>query len=91
MSPSLTLSPTFLNHFATVPSSIVSLNLGILIISTSSGITVLESSSETIFVVSEILSLSSFSVESPLIILEISSPFFPIIAKRVSTGAVPPS
>ena len=91
MSPSLTLSPTFLNHFATVPSSIVSLNLGIFIISTSSGITILESSSETVFVVSEILSFSSFSLESPLIILEISSPFSPIIAKRVSTGAVPPS
>ena len=41
--------------------------------------------------VSEILSFSFFSLEAPLIILEISSPFSPIIAKRVSTGAVPPS
>ena len=91
MSPSLTLSPTFLNHLATVPSSIVSLNLGMFIISTSSGMPVMEPSSETFFVVSEILSFSFFSLEAPLIILEMSSPFSPIIAKRVSTGAVPPS
>ena len=33
MSPSFTLSPTFFSHFATTPSSMVSLSRGILIIS----------------------------------------------------------
>ena len=38
ISPSFTVSPTFLSHEATVPSSMVSLNLGIVINSAPSGI-----------------------------------------------------
>ena len=88
ISPSSTLSPTFFNHEATVPSSMVSLSLGIAITFTPSGIDVV--------VVSETVSSGETSFEgssgvTPFKIPEISSPSSPIIARRTSTGDVSPS
>ena len=93
ISPSSTLSPTFLIQVATVPSVIVSLKRGIVITCTPLGI-----STPTAAVVSVTTSsLTSFmaSVFSafafPPIKVEISSPSSPIIANKVSTGEVSPS
>ena len=90
ISPSFTKSPTFLFHLATVPSSIVSLNLGMFIISTPSGIELDSFSFEITIFSSNWFSFELF--DSPFLSKsEISSPLLPIIASNVSTGAVPPS
>ena len=79
------MSPTFFNQEATVPSSMVSLRRGIVIISTFSG-------NATSSFDSSGAAASVFTTGvSPLKCAEISSPLLPMIAKRVSTGAVPPS
>ena len=93
ISPSLTVSPTFIFHFATVPSSIVSLSLGIVMTSAPSGIaTVSEDAPVSAEGATTFFSSGSDVVTSPPeSSAEMSSPLSPIIAKSVSTGAVPPS
>ena len=94
ISPSFISSPTFFNHVATVPSVIVSLKRGIVTTITPSppapkgGAAGLDLETSTLS--------SAFAVVPPsgvrgLIIPEISSPSFPIMAKRESTVAVSPS
>ena len=93
ISPSDTLSPTFFNHVATVPSVIVSLKRGIVTITTPLGKVVgcwllVVGVAET--TVSSTAAVSTFAgVE--LIKSEISSPSFPMIANRESQAADSPS
>ena len=94
ISPSFTSSPTFFNHVATVPSVMVSLRRGIVTTTTPFG------SSEVcglLFMVSDSVEASTFASATaglaapPEIRPEISSPSFPMMAKRESTVAVSPS
>ena len=93
ISPSSTSSPTFLNQEATVPSSMVSLNLGIVITWTSSFIgfsTVFSESCEYFLGGSESsisLGFSGLFVWFPKI-ESMSSPGSPIMASGASTFAV---
>ena len=107
ISPSFTVSPSFLCHLATFPSVMVSESRGIVMTSTPAGISaeLLELSSfSTGFVVSTSVALSSvlcssgmsevsdfFASELPPFKDEISSRSSPIIAKTESTGDEPPS
>src|SRR6187402_1264787 len=99
MSPSTTLSPTFFNQDATVPSVIVSLKRGIVTTITPFGNAVAAGAVVAAVSVSAFASAAGAGVASsaagafapPLIKAETSSPSFPIIAKRESTGAVSPS
>ena len=92
ISPSETLSPTFFNHVATVPSVMVSLKRGIVTTTTPLGKVVvgcwlLVVGSET---VSSATIVSVFGADG-LSKEEISSPSFPIIANKESQGADSPS
>ena len=92
ISPSFTVSPTFLSQEATVPSVIVSLRRGMVTICTPSGI-----AAGTLVAAAAGVSAAAGAAAAgaaaapPPISAEISSPFSPMIAKRVSTGAVSPS
>ena len=94
ISPSSTVSPTFFNQEATVPSSIVSLKRGIVIISTPSGTSAelaLASGSAGAVASSTLGASSETAALPPFSKAEISSPSSPIIANKVSTGAPSPS
>ena len=73
MSPSFTASPTFLFHFATLPSVIVSERRGILITSIPAGISNVATVSSTTGVVFSV-GAEMFSAIEPPISAEISSP-----------------
>ena len=87
------LSPTFLSQVATVPSSIVSDNLGMVMISTPAGNSAAGAASfdSATIGASSALGASVVVEAPPESNPEISSPASPIIAKSVSTGAVSPS
>ena len=91
ISPSSTASPTCFNQVATVPSSMVSLNLGIVTTVTPSGIStaVVEVASVSVFSSEDASSLGTSS--APLNNAEMSSPSSPIIANKASTLVVSPS
>ena len=104
ISPSLTLSPTFFNQVATVPSVIVSLKRGIVTTTTPSGNSALASAlgASSVFESSLGVSVVSFSslavsfgasaaASPPDNKAEISSPSSPMIANKESTGAVSPA
>ena len=101
ISPSFTSSPTFFNHVATVPSVIVSLRRGIVTTTTPFGSPIPafpkgEGDDSEILFSSGIGFLISSPTTPPLgvgglISPEISSPSFPMMAKRESTEAVSPS
>ena len=94
ISPSSTLSPTFLSHVATVPSVMVSLRRGIVTTLTSLG-----NSAAGAFFSSAFGAASSFFSSAagaagalpPFRRPEISSPSLPMIARSESTGADSPS
>ena len=92
ISPSFTVSPTFLSQEATVPSVIVSLSRGIVTTSTPAGIAApaagAVATSATGFASS---ALGAVAGAPPPISAEISSPSLPMIAKSVSTLAPSPS
>src|SRR6187402_2657433 len=83
ISPSTTLSPTFFNQEATVPSVIVSLKRGIVTTTTPFG--------KVAAVAAGTDSTAAGAAEPPAIKADTSSPSFPIIANKESTGAVSPS
>ena len=87
ISPSETVSPTCFNQLATVPSSMVSLKRGMVMISTFSGF----SKAAVFSATGALSSLGAAASASPESSPEISSPSSPIIANKLSTGAVPPS
>ncbi len=89
ISPSSTLSPTFFSQVATVPSVIVSLKRGIVITFTLAGSWELEAGSFSSFTTT----FSSWVLVFELLESNevISSPSFPIIANKESTGAVSPA
>ena len=88
MSPSFTVSPTFFNQVATVPVVMVSDKQGIVTTFTPVGI----STAVVVVFVSSTTFSSLVSVAfPPLNKAEISSPSFPIIANKESTGADCPS
>ena len=93
ISPSATLSPTFFNQVATVPSVIVSLKRGIVTTITPLGKAVV--GCWLLVVGSEIVSFASTATPPSgvggLIKSEISSPSFPIIANNESQAADSPS
>ena len=93
ISPSFTVSPTFLSQEATVPSVIVSLRRGMVTICTPSGIAAAGALVAAAAGVSAAAGAAAAGAAAapPPISAEISSPFSPMIAKRVSTGAVSPS
>ena len=92
ISPSSTASPTFLIHEATVPSSMVSLNRGILTIVTPSGMTLsADGAGSSEGSKTGASSVSGASAPSPDNRLLTSSPSSPMMASRVSTAAVWPS
>ena len=101
ISPSFTSSPTFFNHDATVPSVIVSLRRGIVTTTTPFGKEVVGCTLSVIGCDSDLNSRFASTVASvfvsapddsvPEISPEISSPSFPMMAKRESTEAVSPS
>ena len=89
ISPSFTVSPTFFNQVATVPVVIVSDKRGIVTTFTPAGIS-------TALDVTVLVSSTTFSslvsvAVPPLNKAEISSPSFPMIANKESTGADCPS
>ena len=90
ISPSETVSPTFLSQLATVPSSMVSLRRGMVIISTPAGNSAGVAGAVSVSAVDVFVS-SVAGAESPESSAVISSPFSPIIASSASTGAVSPS
>ena len=95
ISPSLTVSPTFFNHVATVPSVIVSLNLGMVTTTTPFGSLAVCCLSFVVCGSDVAFASSAFGASSvdvpPANKAEISSPSFPMIANNESTGAVSPS
>src|SRR6187431_840083 len=95
MSPSATLSPTFFNQVATVPSVIVSLKRGIVTTITPFGNSAtgaaVGASVVFVSVATGADSAAAGATEPPAIKAETSSPSFPIIANKESTGAVSPS
>ena len=90
ISPSSTASPTCLSQEATVPSSMVSLRRGMLMISTPSGMAAAAASAGAVAVVSASAFTSSAGA-SALSSAETSSPSSPMIANNTSTGAVSPA
>src|SRR6187402_716630 len=95
MSPSTTLSPTFFNQEATVPSVIVSLKRGIVTTITPLGNSAAGAAVGASAVFASVAagadSTAAGAAEPPAIKAETSSPSFPIIANKESTGAVSPS
>ncbi len=94
ISPSLTLSPTFFNQVATVPSVMVSLNRGIVTTITPAGNAaagLAAGAAVSSFLVSTAAGAAAAGAASPANKAEISSPSFPMIANNESTGAVSPS
>ncbi|MNE27715.1 hypothetical protein D3C80_1211340 [compost metagenome] len=95
MSPSTTVSPTFFNQVATVPSVIVSLKRGIVTTTTPFGSDVAAAgaavSSFFASAATGAVSAGAAAAGFPANKAEISSPSLPMIAKRLSTGAVSPS
>ena len=91
MSPSSTVSPTCLSQEATVPSSMVSLRRGMLIISTPSG---MAAASVSAGGASSVFASSAFASSAGAVALssaETSSPSSPMMANKTSTGAVSPA
>jgi len=96
ISPSETLSPTFFNQVATVPSVIVSLKRGIVTTTTPAGKAAeVAAAGAVVSVLTSIVagaaSDTGAAVAPPAIKAEISSPSFPIMANKESIGAVSPS
>ncbi len=92
ISPSSTVSPTLLSQLATVPSSIVSLSLGIFTTITPSGRLVAAGAASAVGVeLVSAIGLNSGPLASPDKRALISSPGSPIMANKESTGAAPPS
>ena len=90
MSPSFTVSPTFFNQEATVPSVIVSLKRGIVTISTPAG-TAAPVAAGAGAAAGVATSALAGAGAPPPIRAEMSSPSLPMIANRVSTFALSPS
>src|SRR6478735_10873073 len=94
ISPSTTLSPTFFNQEATVPSVIVSLKRGIVTTTTPFGKAAAGAATASGAFASATTgadSTAAGAADPPPIKADTSSPSFPMIANKESTGAVSPS
>src|SRR5690606_18287407 len=96
ISPSATVSPTFFNQVATVPSVIVSLKRGIVTTITPFGNSVAAFAGAAVSVFASAAGASVFGASAagasaPAKRADISSPSLPLIANNESAGAVSPA